>query len=464
MAFPVKTSVETLEPVKIKLTVEVEPQRVKKAFDRAARTLAKDVSLPGFRPGKAPRKLLEQRFGIGAIAQAAMEDSISEYYAEALRENAINPVAQPEVDVEHFDEEEGCSFTAVVEVAPEITPPDHTGIDVAFPEWAVDDATVDEQLNTLRQRFAEVDVVERPAANGDLVSIDLVFAVDGETIESSQVEDALYEVGSAGVTPELDEKIVGAVGGDTFTYDDVLPAEYPEYGGKTATFTVTVKDVREKTLPDLDDDFASAAGGFDSLDELRSDMRNSLLRRQIEEAHHQVRGDVLEAYLALVDVPLPPSMVDFEIEQQLAQLDGQAAQFGIDAEVLLEAQGMTRDEFAENARESAQTSVKAQLVLNALSETLSLDFDPREIDREIVRHARINNVAPEEIAKIIQEQGTLPALIGDIMRRKTIDAIVDAATLKGAPDDALMIELGLKAPEVTAEDDSEAEAGDSTDE
>lgn len=459
-----KTSVETLEPVKIKLTVEVEPQRVKKAFDRAARTLAKDVSLPGFRPGKAPRKLLEQRFGIGAIAQAAMEDSISEYYAEALRENAINPVAQPEVDVEHFDEEEGCSFTAVVEVAPEITPPDHTGIDVAFPEWAVDDATVDEQLNTLRQRFAEVDVVERPAANGDLVSIDLVFAVDGETIESSQVEDALYEVGSAGVTPELDEKIVGAVGGDTFTYDDVLPAEYPEYGGKTATFTVTVKDVREKTLPDLDDDFASAAGGFDSLDELRSDMRNSLLRRQIEEAHHQVRGDVLEAYLALVDVPLPPSMVDFEIEQQLAQLDGQAAQFGIDAEVLLEAQGMTRDEFAENARESAQTSVKAQLVLNALSETLSLDFDPREIDREIVRHARINNVAPEEIAKIIQEQGTLPALIGDIMRRKTIDAIVDAATLKGAPDDALMIELGLKAPEVTAEDDSEAEAGDSTDE
>lgn len=464
MAFPVKTSVETLEPVKIKLIVEVEPQRVKKAFDRAARTLAKDVSLPGFRPGKAPRKLLEQRFGIGAIAQAAMEDSISEYYAEALRENAINPVAQPEVDVEHFDEEDGCSFTAVVEVAPEITPPDHTGIDVAFPEWAVDDATVDEQLNTLRERFAEVDVVERPAANGDLVSIDLVFAVDGETIESSQVEDALYEVGSAGVTPELDEKIVGAVGGDTFTYDDVLPAEYPEYGGKTATFTVTVKDVREKTLPDLDDDFASAAGGFDSLDELRSDMGNSLLRRQIEEAHHQVRGDVLEAYLALVDVPLPPSMVEFEIEQQLAQLDGQAAQFGIDAEVLLEAQGMTRDEFAENARESAQTSVKAQLVLNALSETLSLDFDPREIDREIVRHARINNVAPEEIAKIIQEQGTLPALIGDIMRRKTIDAIVDAATLRGAPDDALMIELGLKAPEVTAEDDSEAEAGDSTDE
>jgi len=461
MAFPVKTSVETLEPVKIKLTVHVEPQRVKKAFDRAARTLAKDVNLPGFRPGKAPRKLLEQRFGVGAIAQAAMEDSISEYYAEALRENAIDPVAQPEVDVEHFDEEHGCSFTAVVEIAPEITPPDHTGIDVAFPEWSVDDAAVDTQLETLRERFAEVDVVERPAATGDLVSIDLVFAVDGESIESSQVEDALYEVGSAGVTPMLDEQVVGAVGGDTFTYDDALPAEYPEYGGQTATFTVTVKDVREKTLPALDDDFASAAGGFDSMDELRSDMRNSLLRRQIEEAHHQVRGDVLEAYLARVDVPLPPSMVEYEVEQQLAQLDGQAGQFGIDADVLLEAQGMTRDEFAENARESAETSVKAQLVLNALSQTLSLNFDPREIDREIVRHARINNVAPEEIAKIIQEQGTLPALIGDIMRRKTIDAIVDAANLKGAPDDDLLIELGLKAPEVAAEAEAEDVSGDS---
>ncbi|MEX2532937.1 MAG: trigger factor [Nitriliruptoraceae bacterium] len=455
-----KTSVETLEPVKIKLTVQVEPQRVKKAFDRAAKTLAKDVNLPGFRPGKAPRKLLEQRFGVGAIAQAAMEDAISDYYAEALREHAIDPVAQPEVDVEHFDEEHGCSFTAVVEIAPEITAPDHTGIDVAFPEWSVDEAEVDAQLDTLRERFAEVDVVERLAATGDLVSIDLVFAVDGESIESSKVEDALYEVGSAGVTPQLDEKIVGAVGGDTFTYDDVLPAEYPEYGGQTATFTVTVKDVREKTLPALDDDFASAAGGFDSMDELRGDMRNSLLRRQIEEAHHQVRGDVLEAYLARVDVPLPPSMVEYEVEQQLAQLDGQAGQFGIDADVLLEAQGMTRDEFTENARESAETSVKAQLVLNALSQTLSLDFDPREIDREIVRHARINNVTPEEVAKIIQEQGTLPALIGDIMRRKTIDVIVDAATLKGAPDDELLIELGLKAAEVVADADAEGVSGD----
>jgi trigger factor len=463
MAIPVKTSVETLEPVKVKLTVDVEPQQVKKAFDRAARNLAKDVSLPGFRPGKAPRKLLEQRFGIGAIAQAAMEDAISEYYVQALRENAIDPVAQPEVDVEHFDEEHGCTFTAIVEIAPEITAPDHTGIDVAFPEWAVDDAEVDEQLSTLRERFAEVDVVERAAANGDLVSIDLGFAVDGETIESSQVEDALYEVGSGGVTPELDAKIVGAVAGDTFTYDDVLPEEYPDYGGQTATFTVAVKDVREKTLPALDDDFASAAGGFDSMDELRSDMHKSLLRRRIEEAQHEARGNVLEAYLARVDVPLPPSMVEYEVEQQLAQVEAQAGQFGVDADVLFEAQGITRDEFVENARTSAETSVKAQLVLNALSQTLELDFDPREIDREIVRHAQMNNMAPEEIAKIIQEQGTLPALIGDIMRRKTIDAIVDAASMTGAPDDELLIELGFKAAPVTPETDTETGDEDAAD-
>lgn len=450
-----KTSVETLEPVKIKLTVEVEPQRVKKAFDRAARTLAKDVSMPGFRPGKAPRKLLEQRFGVGAIAQAAMEDAISEYYVDALRENDIDPVAQPEVDVELFDEEQGCTFTAIVEVAPEITAPDHTGIDVAFPEWAVDDATVDEQLNSLRERFAEVDVVERAAKNGDLVSIDLSFAVDGETVESSVVEDALYEAGSGGVTPILDEKIVGVSAGDTLTYDDVLPEEYPDFGGKTATFTVTVKDVREKTLPELDDDFAGAAGGYDSLDELKTDMRNSLQRQRIEEALHEVRGSVLEAYLARVEVPLPPSMVEYEIEQQLAQIEAQAGQFGVDADVLFEAQGTSRDEFVENARSTAETSVKAQLVLNALSGTLDLEFDPNEIDREIVRHARMNNMAPEEIAKIIQEQGTLPALIGDIMRRKTIDAIVDAANLSGAPDDVLLIELGLKQAEVAADETAE---------
>lgn len=438
-----KTSVETLDPVKVKLTVEVEPKRVKQAFDRAARELAKQVNLPGFRPGKAPRRLLEQRLGEGAIAQAAMEDALSEYYAEALDAEDIQPVAQPEVDVESFDETEGARFTATIETRPTFDPPDHTGISVTFPDHEVDEDEVDEQISDLRERFAEVDEVERPAKKGDLVTIDLQVELDGEMLEDANVEDALYEVGSEGVTPKLDEEVVGKEAGDEFSYDDELPEGYPQHGGKPATFHVTVKDVREKTLPDLDDDFATTASAFDTLEELRADIRNSLLRRRIQEGQHELRGHILEAYLARVDVPLPESMVESEVEQRMHQMEHQAERFGMQVEDILEAEGTTREEFEENARKQAQGAVKAQLVLDTLAQQLDLGLDPSDLDQEIMRHAQSNQMAPEEVARIIQEQGSLPMLIGDILRRKTIDAIVAEADIDGGPSDEQLIELGL---------------------
>jgi len=455
----VKTSVETLDPVKVKLTVEVEPKRVKQAFDRAARELAKQVNLPGFRPGKAPRRLLEQRLGEGAIAQAAMEDALSEYYAEALDAEEIQPVAQPEVDVESFDETDGARFTATVEIRPSFDPPDHTGISVTFPDHEVDDDEVDEQLQTLRERFAEVDEVERPAAKGDLVTIDLQVELDGEMLEDATVEDALYEVGSEGVTPKLDEEVIGKEAGDTFTYDDELPEGYPEHGGKPATFHVTVKDVREKTLPDLDDDFATTASAFDTLEELEADIRNSLLRRRIQEGQHELRGHILEAYLARVDVPLPESMVEAEVQQRLHQVEHQAERFGVDIDEVYEAEGTTPEEFEENARQQAQGAVKAQLVLDTLAQQLDLGLEASDLDQEIIRHAQSNQMAPEEVAKIIQEQGSLPMLIGDILRRKTIDAIVAEADIDGGPSDEQLIELGLM-EDPDAADDEDADGQD----
>ena len=459
-----KTSVETLDPVQVKLTVEVEPKRVKTAFDRAARELAKQVNLPGFRPGKAPRRLLEQRFGEGAIAQTAMENSLSDFYVEALREVDIDPVAQPDVDVETFDEKEGATFTATVEVRPTFDAPDHTGIGVTFPEWEVDDAEVDEQLDTLRERFAEVDEVERAAKDGDLITIDLKVEVDGEAIEGADVQGALYEIGSGGVTPKLDEQAVGASAGDTLSYEDQLPDEYPEHGGKDATFTVEVQDVREKTLPELDDDFAMTASGFDTIDELRDDVRNSLLRTRVQEGQHKLRGQVLEAYLARIDVPLPPAMVENEKEQRIHNLEHQAEQYGLDVETLLAAEETTREEFEENAATQAEQAVKAQLALDKLAADLSPQVDPSDIDQEIIRHARANNAEPEQIAQVIQQQGSLPALVGDILRRKTIDAIVAEADIDGGPDDGILIELGLlddpDAADESAEDEADNEAAD----
>ncbi len=446
-----KTSVETIDPVQVKLTVEVEPKRVKQAFDRAARELAKQVDIPGFRKGKVPRRLLEQRFGEGVIAQTAMDDALQTYYGEALQAEELDPVASPEVDVETFDEAEGCVFSATLQVRPTFDAPDHAGIDVSFPEWDVDDDEVTEQLDQMRERFAEVDEVERAAGTGDLVTLDLEVEVDGEMLEDAAVEDALYEVGSGGVTPKLDDEVVGKAAGDTFTYEDALPDDFPDHGGADAVFHVSVKDVREKTLPALDDDFATSASEFDTIEELRADLTRSLVRRRVEQGQHEVRGRILEAYLARIDLPLPPAMVDQEAQSRVHEIEHQAERFGMSTEQLLAAQGMgSLEEFEEQAREQASGSVKAQLVLDALATKLQPDLAPDDIDAEITRHAQSNGVEPQEIARIIQEQGSLPALIGDIVRRKTIDLIAEAAHIDGAPSEELMIELGL-APDPAAD-------------
>lgn len=448
-----KTTVETVDPVTVKLTVEVEPQRVQKAFDAAAKEIAKQVNLPGFRPGKAPRRLLEQRLGDGVIAQQAMENSLSDYYAEALQAEEITPVAQPEVDVETFDESEGCTFTAEVEVRPEFDPPDHSGIQVSFPQWDIDDEDVEEQLGQMRERFAEVDEVDRPAKAGDYVTLDLQVFVGGEELTESAVEDALYEVGSGGVTPKLDDELVDRVADDEFTYTDDLPEEFPEHGGEEAEFHVTVKDVRAKTLPELDDDFAATASEFDTIDELRADVRTNLLRRRVQEAQHQVRGDVLEAYLATIDVPLPPSLITDEVDQRRHQLEHQAEQYGLSLDDLFAAEDTDADSWDEEARARATEAVKARLVLDRLAETLDVQIDPQEVNDEIVRHAMQMGLDPNQVAEVIQQQGTLPALVGDILRRKALDSIMEDAVLDGGPSDDVLADLGL----LPGQDDEAAE-------
>ena len=454
-----KTTVEHVDSTTVELTVEVEPERVKRAFDAAAKELAKQVNIKGFRPGKAPRRLIEQRFGKGALAQQALEPAINEYYAEAMQETELNAVAFPDIDPESitFDEEEGARFVATIPVRPEFEAPEHTGIDVPYPVWDVEDDAIDEELAQLQDRFAEVDVVERAAATGDYVTLDLEFSVDGEVQEDQAVEDAMYEIGSQGVTPKLDETLVGASAGDELTYTDTLPDEFPEIGGQEAEFTVTVKDVRAKTLPALDDDFALTASEYDTIDELRESIREQQLRQTVMQAQHEARSRALEAYLALVDVDLPQAMVDNEVQMRLDRVEQQAAQFDIDVDVIYEAEGTTAEEYEETARTQATSAVKAQLVLDQLANQLELEVSDDDVNAEIVRHAQQNNVSPQQIAQVIQQQGSIGAMVGDILRRKAIDAIVESASMDGAPDQELLVQLGLEA-DPDAEVPAEAQA------
>lgn len=465
-----RTSVETVDEVTVRLTVEVGPERVRPAFDRAARELAAQVAIPGFRPGKAPRRLIEQRVGQGAIARQAMDAAIGELYAEAVRTESLDVVAPPEVDVERFDEGSGCLFTATVEVLPVVSVADHVGIAVTHPDWEVAEADVDDQIDSLRERFAEVEVVDRAAAEGDLVTIDMRVTVAGEELEDARVQGALYQVGSGGVTPTLDAELPGRVAGDTVSYTEALPAGYPEHGGRDADFSVDVVDVREKRLPDPDDDFATTAAGFDSIAELRADVRSSLRRRRILAARHELRARVADAYVSRVEVTVPPSMVEGEVGERLHQLEHQASTYGLSLEDLMAAEGLTLEQHTATLREQAASSVRAKVVLDALAGALQLPFDAADLDREIVRHARLNDVEPERIADIIREQGTLPVLVGDIMRRKAIDVLVAEAVVDGGPPTELLIELGLEdapaeaaatsAPAVDAAPDAPSEDAD----
>jgi trigger factor len=460
---PVTTSVETLDDVKVRLTVEAGPARIKEFFDRAARELAKQISVPGFRKGKAPRKVVEQRVGAAAIAQAALEEALQDLYLEALTAESLDTVARPEVDVQRFDEEEGCTFTAVVEVRPTIEVADHHGIRVSFPEWHAADAQIDAQLDHLREQFADVEVVGRAAAAGDLVTLDLRVTVEGVELESARVEGALYEVGSGGVTPELDRQVLGASAGDVLRYDDELPADYPEHGGASAAFEVRVVDVRHKQLPELDDDFADSAGGFDSLAELRDDIARSLTRRRIMEGRHELRGVVTDAFVALHKVPVPPSMLESAVHDRLHRLSDEAAQLGGTLDELLALEGTSREEYEVRLKEQTEQLLTAQLVLDALAQELGITVQASDLDREFARLAIEHRMDAKQVARLVQQQGTLPMLVGDVVRRKAIDALLEAAEIDGGPDEATLLEVGLAVPpapvpDATDEDEDVAEA------
>jgi len=450
---PVTTDVERLDDVSVKLTVQAAPERVRAAFDRAARGIAKDISVPGFRKGKAPRRVVEQRVGTAAIAQAALDEALQEFFVEALQATELDTVARPQVDVERFDEEDGCAFTVTVEVRPEITPADHHGITVSHPEWQVPDAEIEAQLDRLREQFAEVEVVDRAAAAGDLITLDMRLTVDGVEVDSARVEGALYEVGSGGVTPELDRRALGASAGDVLEYDDELPESYPDHGGATATFTVTITDVREKRLPELDDDFADSAGGFDTFAEMRADVADSLARRRILEGRHELRGVVTEAFVALHDVPVPPTMLSDAVAERLERLSLEAQQFGGTLDELLQLEGTSREDYEVRLGEQMTTMLRAQLVLDALARELGLTVQAADLDQEFARLALEHRTDPKRIAELVRDQGTLPVLVGDVLRRKAIDVVVEAATITEAPDEETLRRLGLVEAESPAVDD-----------
>ncbi|HEX8780530.1 MAG TPA: trigger factor, partial [Nocardioides sp.] len=329
-----KSAVETLSPTRAKLTVEVPFEELKPSLDAAYTKIAQQINVPGFRRGKVPPAIIDRQVGRGAVLNEAVNEVLPTKYMEALQENEIEPLAQPEIEVTRMDDEAGLEFTAEVDVKPDFELPAYDGLEAQVEDAEVTDEDVDTQVEALRERFGTLVDVEREAADGDFVTIDLAAAQDGETVEGGEVAGMSYKVGRGGMIEGLDEALVGMKAGDSTTFTSELVGG--DLVGQDVEVTVTVTAVQEQQLPELDDEFAQLASEFDTVDELVADVRERLANGKRLEQAAAARDAVLEVLLEKVSVPLPESLVADELNSRRQNVEQQLMYAGMTMEKYLE--------------------------------------------------------------------------------------------------------------------------------
>jgi trigger factor len=448
-----KSTVETLSPTRVRLAVEVPFDELKPSLDKAYANIAQQVRVPGFRPGKAPQRIIDQRVGRAAVLDEAVQDAVPKAYSEAVRENEVRALGQPDIELTKLDDGESIAFTAEVDVRPEVTLPAYDGIAVSVDDVEVSDEDVDEQVGSMRDRFAVLKATDRPVAAGDYVSIDLKATVDGEEVPGGSTTGLSYEVGTDSVMPGLDDALVGTSAGDERTFTTELVAG--EFAGRTADVAVTVRSVKEKELPPLDDEFAQTASEFDTLEEFRADVRGRLQRVKALEQGAQARDKVLEALLAATDVPLPESAVKGEVDWRQHDIGHQLENAGLDLDTYLTAEGRTREDFDTEIRTNAESAVKSQLVLDAVADAEQLGVSDAELTDHVIAQAQRYGVSPQEFAQQLTQAGNLPALVADVRRSKALATVLERATITDASGRTVDLDALRPRPQVDA---AEAEA------
>lgn len=422
-----KSTVEKLSPTRVRINVEVPFTELQPDFDRAYKQLAQQVRLPGFRPGKAPAKLLEARVGRGAVLEQVVNDALPSRYSEAVTTTEVRPLGQPDIEITKIEDGEELVFTAEVDVRPDIELPDLSELKIEVDPIQVSDEDVDAELQSLRARFGTLKGVERPAAEGDFVSIDLSATVDGEDVPEASTEGLSHEVGSGQLIDGLDEAIVGLAEGESKVFTTKLVAG--EHAGKDAEVTVTVKSIKERELPEPDDEFAQLASEFDTIDELKASLTEQVERvKRIHQAE-QIRDNALELLLEKVDVPLPEAIVQAQVDETVHNaihgLDHDEAKF---AEAL-EAQGSSREQFDADTREAAEKAVKTQLLMDAIADDLEIQVGQNDLTERLVLMSRQYGIEPAQLLQILQQNNQLPAMFADVRRGLTVAAVVEAATV-----------------------------------
>ncbi|BBZ21498.1 trigger factor [Mycolicibacterium gadium] len=454
----VKSTVEKLSPTRVRINVEVPFTELEPEFDRAFKQLASQVRLPGFRPGKAPRKLLEARFGREAMLDQVVNDALPGRYSEAVTSSDLRPIGQPDIEVTKKEYGEDLEFTAEVDVRPEIDLPDLDALELTVDAIEISDDEVDAELQNLRARFGTLTGVDRAAEDGDFVSIDLSATVDGEDLPEAKTEGLSHEIGSGQLIEGLDEAIIGLKEGETRVFTTKLAAG--AHADEDAQVTVTVKSVKERELPEPDDEFAQLASEFDTIDELKNSLTEQLRTRKRVQQAELIRDKVLEALLDQVEVPLPENVVQAQVDEALHNaihgLDHDEARF---AEAL-EAQGGSREKFDEENRTNAEKAVSTQLLVDAIADKLDIQVGQDDITQRLMLMSQQYGMEPQQLLAALQENNQLAALFADVRRGLAVAQVVEGATITDSNgevvDTSEFFSRGgdseaLEAPETSAE-------------
>lgn len=458
-----ETEVEEGNAFERHLVVQIEESELATAKVAAARKISQSMKIKGFRPGKAPLKMVEAMVGAEHLRSEAIEEALPKAVTDALRAAELEPVTAPRVSEIRDNEESGVEVDVVVTLWPtidELPSLDDRKVEIEMP--ALDDGIIDEQIDRLRNQFAELETVKRESDTGDFVMINLTSSRNGVAVEEASATDLLYEVGSGSFLPGLDDVLVGAKSGDIKATTSTLPEGFGDDGGSEVDLTILVKEVRAKKLPDLTDEWVSDISEFDSLEQLRQDLSEGMDRRRKIEGMARFREQLVDDVVDDLDLELPDDLVQAEWEASIRNLVDRVTQQGIDFENYLRIIGKDEETFVAEMKDNSIRNLKARILLDTIIEKHEIRLEDDELASAISRMAASSGTTVEEVSKQLQQSGNGVALVGDILRRKAIDLLAEKASAVDAEGQA--VDLSLPEPEPSDADDDSTELSDAEDE
>jgi trigger factor len=433
-----QTTVENTAKHTVKLTIEVPVEEYTRELDTAYRSISNQVKIPGFRKGKVPKPIIDRQVGREVVHEEFLHAAVPQYYRQAITDEDLAPITDPEIDLEAFEDTAPLIFTAVVEIRPrlELTEADYTGLKVLKPDTEVSDDEIEDWIERLRERFSELEPADRPIIDNDFVTIDLkTTATGGGDIEDLERTDYLYYVGSGEFGAAVDAELKGKKAGEILDIADEVPVRFgEELAGTQVTYRVLIKDVKARKLPEVDDEFAKTASEFDTMDQLRDDLRTRLHELKEREAEGVIRDRALQAMIDTVDVELPDTLVDDETEHRVQHAAQRAERAGSTIDQVLDSQGWDEARLREDSRDHAIRGIKADLVLEGVARVAGLEVTADEIGVEIGGLAQAYGRDPKELAKQLDRSGQIVSLAGDIIRTKALDLLVERADIETEPE------------------------------